>query len=190
MCTCIDILYIFVSCIQLYILWRWYLPLFINLYKKVFIYICPFKKKGLCIMYVSFVYMCVWTEFVDLFDLRKSWSIVLKCAFCLWQTPSLIVLWWPCVADRTLKSFSMDLVLKNCECVICPEVTLCTSWDTKIPKFTDVHVCTIQWNSVIARADGPGTFSRYCRVLIIPKWGIYQGKQREIILAPAPSMCS
>ena len=37
-----------------------------------FIYICPFKKKGLCIMYVSFVYMCIWTEFVDLFDLRKS----------------------------------------------------------------------------------------------------------------------
>ena len=108
-----------------------------------FIYICPFKKKGLCIMYVSFVYMCIWTEFVDLFDLRKSWSIVLKCAFCLWQTPSLIVLWWPCVADRTLKSFSTDLVLKNCEYVICPEVTLCTSWDTKIPKLTDVHVCTI-----------------------------------------------
>ena len=48
----------------------------------------------------------------------------------------------------------------------------------------------VQWNSVIARADGPGTFSRYCRVLVIPKWRIYQGKQREIILAPAPSMCS
>ena len=48
----------------------------------------------------------------------------------------------------------------------------------------------IQWNSVTARADGPGTFSRYCRVLVIPKWRIYQGKQREIILAPAPSMCS
>ena len=47
------------------------------------------------------------------------------------------------MADRTLKSFSTDLVLKNCEYVICPEVTLCTSWDTKIPKLTDVHVCTI-----------------------------------------------
>ena len=45
----------------------------------------------------------------------------------------------------------------------------------------------LQWNSVIARADSPGTFSRYCRVLVIPKWRIYQGKQREIILAPAPS---
>ena len=46
---------------------------------------------------------------------------------------------------------------------------------------------TVQWNSVIARADGPGTFSRYCRVLVIPKWRIYQGKQREIILARTPT---
>ena len=45
----------------------------------------------------------------------------------------------------------------------------------------------VQWNSVIARADGPGTFSRYCRVLVIPKWRIYQGKQREIILARTPT---
>ena len=45
----------------------------------------------------------------------------------------------------------------------------------------------VQWNSVIARADGPGTFSRYCRVLVIPKWRIYQGKQKEIILARTPT---
>ena len=48
---------------------------------------------------------------------------------------------------------------------------------------------SLQWNSVIARADGPGTFSRYCRVLVIPKWQIYQVKQREIILALAPYAC-
>ena len=42
------------------------------------------------------------------------------------------------------------------------------------------HKLELQWNSVTARADGPGTFSHYCRVLVIPKWWIYQGKQRDL----------
>ena len=54
---------------------------------------------------------------------------------------------------------------------------------------THIYIYT-QWNPVIARADGSGTFSRYCRVFVIPKWWIYQGKQREIIFAPAPSICT
>ena len=53
--------------------------------------------------------------------------------------------------------------------------------------FWTLRYIYIQWNSVIARADGPGTFSRYCQVLVIPKWWIYQGKQREIILARTPT---
>ena len=72
----------------------------------------------------------------------------------------------------------------------CPAAPARSQTSSQVHTIGKKNVNVIQWNSVIARADGPGTFSRYCRVLVIPKWRIYQGKQREIILAPAPSMCS
>ena len=92
-------------------------------------------------------------------------------------------MWCYCVLNMTKHWMMMVWT-----CMFYAVRTYCSLFDPpthcKTVEYCFFHV---QWNSVIARADGPGTFSRYCRVLVIPKWRTYQGKQREIILARTPT---
>ena len=59
------------------------------------------KMFDVCVFMFCF-FVCVWIDLVDLTPVKRVYEKSFEMCICLWQ--SLIVLRWPCVVDRVLKT--------------------------------------------------------------------------------------